>query len=56
MPKTKINNLMALGVSEAKAFEWGHARKGYLRIAGSPILHHTLNDQYWHRMGLKSLV
>lgn len=55
MPSTKVKNLMALGVKKAKAFEWGNTRKGYWRIASSPILHRTLNDQYWHRMGLKSL-
>ncbi|MFB5663676.1 reverse transcriptase domain-containing protein, partial [Alteribacillus sp. HJP-4] len=55
-PKTRIRELTALGVSKAKAHQWGNTRKGYWRIACSPILHHTLNDQYWRRMGLKSLI
>ncbi|WP_157050011.1 hypothetical protein, partial [Thalassobacillus sp. C254] len=55
LPKTKVKNLMALGVTKAKALEWGNTRKGYWRIASSPILHRTLNDHYWQRMGLKSL-
>ena len=55
MPKTKAKNLISLGVSKAKAFEWGNTRKGYWRIASSPILHRTLNDHYWQRKGLKSL-
>ncbi|MGP4078261.1 group II intron reverse transcriptase/maturase [Halobacillus sp. K22] len=55
LPKTKVKNLIALGVTKAKAFEWGNTRKGYWRIASSPILHRTLNDHYWQRMGLKSL-
>ncbi|SFF52299.1 hypothetical protein SAMN05216353_1012 [Halobacillus alkaliphilus] len=55
LPKTKVKNLMALGVTKAKAFEWGNTRKGYWRIASSPILHRTFNDHYWQRMGLKSL-
>ncbi|MCE7793574.1 group II intron reverse transcriptase/maturase [Salipaludibacillus sp. CUR1] len=55
-PKTKARNLIALGVSKQKAHEWGNTRKGYWRIACSPILHHTLNDAYWRKMGLKSLI
>ncbi|PBB04928.1 hypothetical protein CKW00_11705 [Salimicrobium humidisoli] len=55
LPKAKVKNLIALGVTKAKAFEWGNTRKGYWRIASSPILHRTLNDHYWQRMGLKSL-
>ncbi|WP_078597867.1 group II intron reverse transcriptase/maturase [Evansella clarkii] len=55
-PKTKVRNLIALGVSKQKAYEWGNTRKGYWRVACSPILHHTLNDAYWRRMGLKSLI
>ena len=41
------------GCPSAKAFEWGHTRKGYWRIASSPILHRTLNDNYWQRMGFE---
>ncbi|MFC5713045.1 maturase, partial [Thalassorhabdus alkalitolerans] len=41
--------------TKAKALEWGNTRKGYWRIASSPIPHRTLNDHYWQRMGLKSL-
>jgi RNA-directed DNA polymerase len=46
-PKTKIKRLLSLGVPKDKAFEWGNTRKGYWRIAGSPILHRTLDNQYW---------
>ncbi|QQZ08368.1 group II intron reverse transcriptase/maturase [Heyndrickxia vini] len=54
-PKTKIRNLIKLGVPEWKAFEWGNSRKGYWRIANSPILHKTLDNSYWSDRGLKSL-
>ncbi len=54
--KDKGKESHSTSVSKAKAFELGNTRKGYWRIASSPILHRTLNDQYWHRMGLKSLI
>ncbi len=56
LPKTRVRQLRALGVSKQKAYEWGNTRKGYWRIACSPVLHHTLNDAYWRKMGLKSFL
>ena len=55
LPRTKVRKLTALGVTKAKAYEWGNTRKKYWRIACSPILHTTLNNQYWLSNGLKSL-
>lgn len=55
LPRTKVKKLTALGVSRAKAREWGNTRKKHWRIACSPILHTTLNNQYWSSNGLKSL-
>jgi len=54
-PKSKIRNLIKLGVPEWKAYEWGNSRKGYWRISNSPILHKTLGNSYWSNQGLKSL-
>lgn len=55
LPRTKVKKLTALGVSKGKANEWGNTRKKYWRIAGSPILQSTLDNQYWLSNGLKSL-
>jgi RNA-directed DNA polymerase len=55
-PKTKVKRLISLGMPKDKAFEWGNTRKGYWRIAGSPILHRALGNQYWESNGLKSLM
>lgn len=55
-PKTKVKRLVSLGIPKDKAFEWGHTRKGYWRIAGSPILERSLDNQYWKSIGLKSLL
>lgn len=54
-PKTKIRNLVKLGVPHWQAYEWGNSRKAYWRIANSPILHRTLGNSYWRRRGLRSL-
>ena len=54
-PRTKIRNLIKLGVPTWKAYEWGNSRKGYWRIANSPILHKTLSNSYWNNRGLRSL-
>lgn len=53
-PRTRVKNLERLGAGE-KAYEWGNSRKGYWRVAKSPILHKTLGFAYWRDQGLKSL-
>lgn len=54
-PRTKVCNLIRLGVPDWKAYEWGNTRKSYWRISKSPILHRTLGNSYWSNQGLKSL-
>lgn len=56
LPRTKVKGLRALGVSKSKAYEWGNTRKKHWRIACSPILHITLNNQFWSNNGLRSLM
>lgn len=40
--KTKLKNLVKLGVKKTKAWEWANTRKGYWHIAKSYILHTTI--------------
>jgi len=49
--RTKIRELISLGVNKKKAYMWGNSRLGYCRIANSPILKCTLSDRYWRRVG-----
>ena len=42
-PKTKVANLVKCGIGKYKACEWGNTRKGYWRIADSPILKVAIN-------------
>lgn len=50
-PKTKISNLVKLGVSHWKAYQWGNSSLGYCRVAHSPVLCTTLNNEYFQRLG-----
>ena len=43
--KTKITNLVKLGVKKQKAYEWANSRKGYWHIAGSYILGTTITTE-----------
>jgi len=52
--KTKYENLIRLGIEPRKAWEFANTRKGYWRIANSPILNLSLNNQYLKRLGLTS--
>ena len=42
--KTRIANLIKLGINKYKAYEWANSRKGYWRIAGSFILNLSITD------------
>jgi len=44
-PKTKVQNLRKLGVSEWQAYQWGNTRLGYWRIAGSAVLHRSVTNE-----------
>lgn len=49
-PKTKRIQLLRLGMPKQKAYEWGNSRKGYCRVAHSPILCRALNNAYFKRL------
>ncbi|MBP6517055.1 MAG: group II intron reverse transcriptase/maturase [Chitinophagales bacterium] len=49
--KTKVTNLIKLGINRQKAYEWGNTSKGYCRVAHSPILCSTLNNNFFHKLG-----
>jgi group II intron reverse transcriptase/maturase len=55
-PQTKVKRLLALEIPKQKAYEWGNSRKKYWRIAGSPVLHRALGNQFWESGELKSAV
>lgn len=55
-PRTKVLRLVSLGIPKQKAYEWGNTRKGYWRIASSPILHRSLGTKYFDTISYQSLM
>ena len=53
--RTKFNNLIKLGIQRNKAWEYANTRKGYWRIASSPVLNKTITNQRLINHGFKSL-
>ena len=52
---TKHDNLVRLGIPTSKAWEYANTRKGYWRIACSPILSRSLTIDFFRRLGLSCL-
>lgn len=53
--RTRIENLMRLGVERQKALEYGNTRKGYWRISNSPILATALTNARLEKRGYISM-
>ena len=51
--RTKLRKLRAAGIPEHDARRWAFSRKGYWRIAGSPVLATALPNGYWTKLGLQ---
>lgn len=49
--KTKLANLIKLGIKKAKALEWANTRKGFWHIANSFILHTTITTDRLRQTG-----
>ena len=51
VPKTRVQNLRKLGISEEQAYQWGNTRLGYWRIAGSAVLSRSITNEKLARAG-----
>jgi RNA-directed DNA polymerase len=49
--RTKLKNLIKLGINKSKAWEWANTRKGYWRIAHSFILSRTITTVRLRKAG-----
>jgi len=47
---TRMRNLIKLGISKGKAYEWSNSRRSYCRIAHSPILCRALDNAYFTKL------
>jgi len=48
--RTWMKYLLALGIDKGKAHEWANSRKGFYRVAHSPILQRALNNAYFTKL------
>lgn len=53
--RTRISNLVKLGLDGFQAYMFGNTRKGVCRTAHSPILHRTLTNNYIKDLGYVTL-
>jgi group II intron reverse transcriptase/maturase len=53
--RTRISNLVKLGLDAFQAYMFGNTRKGICRTARSPILHRTLTNKYLEDLGYVTL-
>ena len=51
LPRTRVKNLMKLGMPEWRAYRNGNTRKGYWAVAGSGILNQTITNERLARRG-----
>jgi len=49
--RTRLENLIKLGIDKSKAWEWANTRKGYWRIAGSFVLSRTITNDRLREAG-----
>jgi group II intron reverse transcriptase/maturase len=53
--RTRLENLLRLGVPRDQAWQWANTRKGYWCIAGSWILTTTMNNRYFETLGFPNI-
>lgn len=53
--RTKFANLKKLGISKGQAWQWANTRRGYARIATSPIFHRAITKKRLEKFGLLSI-
>ena len=54
--KTKVANLIRCGINKYQAYEWGNTRKGYWRIADSPVLKRAIDNNKLRSAGYATLM
>ena len=56
LPRTRVQNLIKLGMEPWKAYRNGNTRKGYWAVAGSGILDTTITDKRLAQAGYYSIL
>jgi len=50
--RTRVRELVRLGIKRNQALQWANTRRGSWRVAGSPILQRALPTAHWQGLGL----
>jgi len=50
--RTRYRELQRCGIAQEQAWQWANTRKGYWRVAKSPILNRALPDKHLESLGL----
>lgn len=56
LPRTRVKNLVKLGMPQWQAYRNGNSRKGYWAIAGSGILKTTITNERLAQAGYYSIL
>ena len=56
LPRTKVKNLLKLGIPKWAAYQYGNARKGYWRMAGTSTLNRAISKERLARAGYYSIL
>ncbi|MDR3356428.1 MAG: hypothetical protein LBO04_04490 [Spirochaetaceae bacterium] len=54
--RTRCESLIQSGISPEQAWQRANTRKGYWRIADSPVLKHTRTSQYLETLGFPDVL
>ena len=54
-PKTKVKNLLKLGIPEWAAYNYGNSRKGYWRMSGTTTLNNALSNKRLAQAGYSDI-
>ena len=54
--RTRIDNLIRLGITREEARKWAYSRKRYWRIAGSEVLAITITNRYLETLGFPNIL
>ena len=56
IPKTRVKNLILLGIPEWAAHRYGNSRKGYWRLAGTTTLSRAISNKRLAQAGYYSIL
>jgi hypothetical protein len=56
LPRTRVKNLLKLGVPEWAAYQYGYSRKGYWRMSGTTTVNRAISKERLAQAGYYSIL